>query len=283
MDTAFFITSKLIGALLRPDTWIVIALAVLVVALVTNRRRLALRIGSTMLALLVALAILPLGDLLLQPVERTYPAHPPLDRVDGIIVPGGGEDVRTSTYWGQMQLNEGGERFTAALALARRFPQARVLFTGGSGALRDLTGSETSEAAMAERFFLDQGIAPGRLLLEGQSRNSAENARLSLALAAPAAGETWVLVTSAFHMPRAMHSFETAGWTGLVPWPVDYRTSAFADGIGWNLTRNLQVLNIAVHELVGQFVYRLRASWGSAAGGGRPQFAAADWARSTAS
>jgi len=257
MDTVFFIASKLIGALLRPDTWIVLALAVVVLAVVLNRRRLALWVGTITLNLLIALAILPLGDLLLQPIERSFPAQPALAQVDGIIVLGGGEDARASAFWGQMQLNEGGERYTAALELAERFPEARLLFTGGSGALRDLAGAETSEADMAGQFFREQGVAPGRLLLEGQSRNTAENARLSLALAAPKPGETWLLVTSAFHMPRAMRSFETAGWTGLVPWPVDYRTSAFKDGIGWNLTRNLLVLNTAIREQVGQIAYRL--------------------------
>jgi uncharacterized SAM-binding protein YcdF (DUF218 family) len=257
MDSVFFIASKLIGALLRPDTWIIVALAVVILALLMNRRRLALWVGSITLALLVALTILPLGDLLLQPIERTYPAEPALGPVDGIIVLGGGEDARASAFWGQMQLNEGGERYTAALALARRFPEAKLLFAGGNGALRDLAGAETSEADLAGRFFLDHDVAPVRLLLERHSRNTAENARLSLALAAPAPGETWVLVTSAFHMPRAIRSFEAAGWTGLVPWPVDYRTSAFTDGMGWNLTRNLLVLNTAIREHVGQIAYRL--------------------------
>lgn len=257
MDTAFFIASKLVGALLRPDTWIVVALVVIVLGLATNRIRLALWTGNAALALLVGLAILPLGDLLLQPIERAYPAQPPLDRVDGIIVLGGGEDARASAYWGQVQLNEGGERYTTTVALARRFPQARILFAGGSGALRDLAGAATSEAEIAERFFHDQGVAPERMLFEGQSRNTAENAGLSLARAAPAPGEIWVLVTSAFHMPRAMRSFEGAGWTGLVAWPVDHRTSAFTDGIGWDLTSNLQVLTLAIREQVGQLAYRL--------------------------
>ena len=127
----------------------------------------------------------------------------------------------------------------------------------GSGALRDLGGTAVSEASIAERFFLDQGIDPERLLLEGRSRNTAENASLSLALANPSANETWVLVTSAFHIPRAMRSFEAAGWTGLVAWPVDYRTSRFTDHIGWDLTGNLQVLNTAIREQVGQLAYRL--------------------------
>lgn len=257
MDTVFFIASKLIGALLRPDTWIIIALAIVVLALVTQRRRLAIWVGSLTLVALVTLAILPLGNLLLQPIERSYPANPPLSQVDGIIVLGGGEDARASAYWGQMQFNEGGDRFAAGVALARQFPDARLLFTGGSGALRDIAGPTVSEASIAEQFFLDQGIDPDRLLLEGRSRNTAENASLSLALANPGADETWVLVTSAFHMPRAMRSFEAAGWTGLVAWPVDYRTSRFADDIGWDLTGNLQVLNTAIREQVGQLAYRL--------------------------
>ena len=257
MDTAFFIASKLIGAVLRPDTWIIIALAIVVAARLAQRRRLAIWVGSLTLVVLVTLAILPLGNVLLQPIERSYAANPPLSQVDGIIVLGGGEDARASAYWGQMQFNEGGDRFAAGIALARQFPDARLLFTGGSGALRDFAGATVSEASIAERFFRDQGIDPDRLLLEDQSRNTAEDASLSLVLANPNADETWVLVTSAFHLPRAMRSFEAAGWPGLVAWPVDYRTSRFADGIGWDLTRNLQVLNTAIREHVGQLAYRL--------------------------
>ena len=114
-----------------------------------------------------------------------------------------------------------------------------------------------AEAAMAAEVFRDQGIAPERVILEGQARNTAENARLSRALAAPAAGEVWVLVTSAFHMPRAMRSFEAAGWTGVVAYPVDYRTAAFRDGIGWDLAGNLAVLNTAIKEQVGQLGYQM--------------------------
>ena len=257
MDTAFFIVSKLIGALLRPDTWIIILLAVVVLAFIARRGRLALWVASMTLLALVTLAVLPLGNLLLQPIERSYPANPPLAGVDGIIVLGGGEDARASAYWGQMQFNEGGDRFAAGLALARQFPGARLLFAGGSGALRDLAGATVSEASIAERFFLDQGIEPDRLLLEGRSRNTAENARLSLTLANPKAEDAWVLVTSAFHMPRAMRSFEDSGWTGLVAYPVDYRTAGFTDDIDWDLTGNLLVLDTAIRETIGQLAYRL--------------------------
>ena len=257
MDSLFFISSKLVGTLLRPDTWIVLALAIIFMALLLRWHRIALWLSGAALALLVGLGFLPLGDLILQPIEKSYPANPALESVQGIIVLGGGEDARASAYWDQVQLNHGGERYTAALMLARRFPEARILFTGGSGALRDAAGAEISEAMIAKRFFREQGLDPARLQLEGRSRNTAENARLSLALARPAAGENWVLVTSAFHMPRAMRSFEAAGWDGLIAWPVDYRTADLAERIGWNLSRNMGVLAIAIREQVGQLAYRL--------------------------
>ncbi len=257
MDTLFFIVAKLVGGLLRPGSWVVLALAALLLALARGRVRAAAAVGTVTLVGLVALAVVPLGGLLLAPLEQRYPAQPALAGIDGIIVPGGAEDARAAARWGQVALNDGAERFTAALALARRFPNATLLFTGGSGALRGLGTPDAPNAGLAARFFAQQGIAPERLLLEGRSRNTAENAILSHALAAPQPGQRWVLVTSAFHMPRAMRSFRRAGWPGLVAWPVDHRSGRFADGIGWNLAGNMQQLDTALRERVGLLVYGL--------------------------
>ena len=126
VDTFFFIASKLSGAFLRPDTWLIVAQAVIVLALSAQRRRLALWLSTITLTTLLTLAILPSGNLILQPIERSYAVNPNLATVAGIIVLGGGEDVRGTLYWGQVQLGQGGERYTAALALARKFPDARI-------------------------------------------------------------------------------------------------------------------------------------------------------------
>lgn len=257
MDTTFFIAAKILGALLRAETWMVLALAVTVLALLLDRRRLALGVSAAGLMFLLLLTVLPLGHYVLAPLERSYPAGLSLRHVDGIIVLGGAEDAAASAHWGQTQINAAGERFTAALALARRFPAARVVFTGGSGALRDLTGADLSEAEAARRFFVEQGLDPARLVLEGASRNTAENAMLSLKVVRPQLDEVFVLVTSAFHMPRAVRSFEAAGWPALAPYPVDFRTSTFANGVGWNLAANLEALNIATKEHVGYLAYEL--------------------------
>jgi uncharacterized SAM-binding protein YcdF (DUF218 family) len=255
MDTLFFIASKVIWGVLRPDAWIVIGGGLACVALLSGWLRTAKTAASLTFAFVLLVAVVPVGDVILQPLEARHPASPPLNNITGIIVLGGSEQAGLSARWDQVIVNEGGERFIGAMALARQHPQARVVFTGGSGALGDAGVTSMSNAAVAERFFLEQGLDPARLMLEGASRNTAENAALSLALISPAPEETWVLVTSAFHMPRSVNSFRAAGWENIVPWPVDYR--AIPLGIYWDLGRNLEVLNTAVREYIGLLAYGL--------------------------
>lgn len=260
MDTLFFIASKVIWGLLRPDTWIVLGAGLSLVALWCGLQRLGRMAASLTFAFVLLMAVVPVGDLILRPLETRYPASPALpDTTDitGIIVLGGGEEAGLSARWNQVVLGAGAERFTGAMALARVHPEARVVFTGGSGALRNVGSVGGANAAVAERFFTEQGLAPERLTLEGASRNTTENATLTHTLIAPQPGETWVLVTSAFHMPRSVASFQAAGWTGILPWPVDYRARNFRGGLGWDLARNLDVLNTAVREYLGLLAYKL--------------------------
>lgn len=257
MDTGFFILSKLAGAGLKAESWI-ICLFLLAALMRWRGRVMAARVASGLgLVALVALTCLPLGDMLLRPLEDTYPVAPNLARVDGIIVLGGAEQAGLARDRGQPQVNEAAERFIEGAALALAHPNAKLLFTGGSGALADLGRANLPQAAMAQRLFTSLGIAPGRILLEGRSRNTAENARNSLQLVAPQPEEVWVLVTSAWHMPRAMRSFEAAGWPNVVAWPVDFRSGSFRGGLGWDLSRNLRLFNVAIKEAVGSIVYRL--------------------------
>lgn len=257
MDTAFFILSKLAGAGLRAETWIIALLILGGLARWRGHARLARAMSGLGMALLVGLTMFPLGDLLIRPLETRYPVAPPLGRVDGIIVLGGAEQAGLATYWGLPQVNDAGERFLEGAALALAHPQARLIFTGGSGALGDLGRSDLPQAGMARRLFQSLGIPPQQILTEGTSRNTAENARNTLALVTPAPGQVWVLVTSAYHMPRAMQSFQAAGWVGLVAWPVDHRSGRGLGQIGWNLSRNLNLFNVAVKETIGLIAYNL--------------------------
>ncbi|PFG62094.1 uncharacterized SAM-binding protein YcdF (DUF218 family) [Thioclava sp. ES.031] len=255
MDTLVFVASKLIALLLRAETWEALLLTGALIALVSGRLRAARRMLSVALASLLALGIFPLGDLLIAPLERTYPANPRLTHVDGIIVLGGAEDGAGTARHHQVQLNAAAERVTTGLGLAHRFPDARILLSGGSGALHDLARESMPGADVMAAAFRETGIPQPRLLLESRSRNTTENARFSYNLAQPRPEETWLLVTSAFHMRRAMASFERAGWDGLIPYPVDYRAEGFLDGIGWNLAGHLDTLDLAIKEWVGIWAY----------------------------
>ena len=202
------------------------------------------------------MTVLPVGGLLLAALEARYPANPPIDApLAGVIVLGGGEEPALTARFGQAHFNQAAERFTEALLLARRFPQARILFTGGSGALAH---DEPPGASVAAQFFAEQGVDPARLLVEDRARNTRENADYARALAQPGAGEKWALVTSAYHMPRALHIFEAAGWRDLTPWPTDFRYSHFGAGVYWDLARHLDELNIALREYIGLALEELR-------------------------
>lgn len=261
MDTLFFILSKLVWGLLKPETWLLLAFAAIFLLLWRGAHRAAFGVTAAALVATAAIGLLPIGAWWVSRIEARYPPAPPLERVDGIIVLGGGE---RQPVHGQPQFNEGGERFTEAHALALRFPQARVFFVGGSGILQDVGKVPGLAARTADLYFRGAGLEPERLLFEPASRNTAENAAFSLEIAQPEPGETWVLVTSAFHMPRAMRSFERAGWTGLVAWPVDFRGLSesapgwsFYDNVSWRLAEKLAVLNIVAKESVGSLVYDL--------------------------
>lgn len=256
MDTVFFVAAKLVWALIRPETVFLVLLALSLLALFRGALVFARNCLGVALLGLMSVAVFPLGDLVLRPLEIRYPANPPLTDIAGIIVLGGGETPDQSALWDQPLINEAGDRYIAAILLARQYPDAMVLFTGGSG---QLSGGDIQEASIAERIFLGAGLAPERLILEHQSRNTAENARNAFALvsvgADPPTG-TWVLVTSASHMPRAVASFCAAGWTNLTPWPTDYQTARFSSGIGWDLAGHLDGLNRGVKEWVGLLAYR---------------------------
>jgi uncharacterized SAM-binding protein YcdF (DUF218 family) len=257
MDTLFFVASKVVGLALRAETWIALFLLLGFWAQYRGRMwtgRVLLGMGFS---LLVGLAALPIGDLMLRPFETAYPAKPDITDADGIIVLGGAEQAGLAHRWGLPMVNEAGERFIAGAALAREHPQTRLVFSGGSGSLRDLGRNHTLQADMAMDLFVSLGIDPARITLEGASRNTAENARNSNALIRPQEGEKWVLVTSAFHMRRAVRSFHAAGWDQIIPYPVDFRARRLRNGLIWDLPRNLRLFNTAIKETVGLIAYNL--------------------------
>ena len=166
MDTAFFILSKLIGLALQLETWLAIGMVVSLVAGRLARPRLARWSGSVTLAAILAVGIFPIGDILLRPLEAEFPPRAAPAQIDGIVVLGGVEDQRATAAWGEPQLNEAAERLTAAAAIAIAHPEARLVFSGGSGRLRNTALGQPEIPSVAVDFFVCLSIDPGRITWE---------------------------------------------------------------------------------------------------------------------
>lgn len=255
MNSIFFWTSKLVWLLIAPDSLLLLLMLVAWVLLWRGACRPAKWLMSFLFVVLLAVALLPLGDWLLYPLEARFSANPELpEKVDGIIVLSGAQDALLSAVWNQAEMLDGAERDIAFLELARRYPGARLVFTGGTGSM---VHQEYKEADVAKKLFEQQGLDLRRVVFERNSRNTFENAMFSMARVKPKAGERWVLITTAFHMPRSIGIFCKAGWR-MIPYPVDHRTMpGNLLRVDFDLSGHLRDLKIGVREWVGLLAYYL--------------------------
>ena len=210
-------------------------------------------------ALLAIAGLTPLGALLIGTLEARFPAASPTQPVDGIILISGAEQPRMSRNHGQVLTNSHADRLIATARLAHRFPDARIAVTGGVLALDRTARPEFhSQADVARRFLTGVGIDAGRIIIERQSQNTCQNARHIHDAVAPGPEERWLVVTSAFHMPRTMGCFRKVGWAPIA-YPTDYKRIAGPKGLRPTISvgGNLSMLNLAVHEFVGLLAYRV--------------------------
>jgi uncharacterized SAM-binding protein YcdF (DUF218 family) len=215
----FFVLSKTLGIMMLPTNFLIglLMLGALLTATRLARFGRKLLIAASVLVLVVG--CLPLGNLMLYALESRFPAWDPSGGApDGIIVLGGPIDPDLSAAHGMPVVHGSPDRIFASAALARRYPNARILYTGGSP---NLVSNDAREADYAAVIYESLGIDKSRLILERASRNTYENAVFSKALAQPKPGEHWLLVTSAFHMPRSIGLFRKAGFS-VEAYPVDW-------------------------------------------------------------
>lgn len=250
----FFSLSKIAGFFTVPSNALALLCVLGVLLLPTRFRKAASRILTAGVALLLVAGFSPVGNWLLLPLTERFPAWSATGRIpDGIIVLGGAIDPETSQARGSLELDSAAERIVAMLQLARRYPAARIVFSGGSA---NLIEQPVPEAPIAGDLLEDFGIPRSRIVLESESRTTAENAAFTREMVSPKPGERWLLVTSAFHMPRAIGSFQKAGFD-VEAYPVDWRTRGRIDALtpfgtlGAGLTRT----DIAVHEWIGLIAY----------------------------
>lgn len=239
MFTSMFTVLRMALSAIDPGTILVAVLAIGAVLLWTRRKRLAQWVISATALSALLIAILPLENWIIRPLEDRFPPTRQLpEQISGIIALGGGA-----------------ERLFEFIALARRYPEARLVFSGGAGPL--FLRQKGKEVDAPRMFFERMGLDAARILFENKSRNTYENAILSYALAKPKTGGEWVLITSAVHMPRAVGVFQKVGWS-VIPYPVNYVSGENPNILPrFNLVGGLITLSIGMREWTGLFVYRL--------------------------
>ena len=251
----FFVAAKIFGLAILVPHLIVEICVVGVVLLWTPWRRAGRIIATLGVLLLFACGFLPVASLLMRPLEDRFakPAGPV--EPFGIIVLGGALDEGMVATRGEPGLNAAAERMTAGAALARRFPKARLVFSGGSGRLNP---NEVTESDAAHLLWTSMGVPDAQMSFESRSRDTFENAMFTRDLVKPQPGQQWLLVTSAAHMPRSVGLFRKQQFP-VVPWPVDYRTTGTRGDFFHmpHVSDNFVMLDVASHEWVGLLIYWL--------------------------
>ncbi len=212
-------------------------------------------------SLFLALAAIPLGQWALRPLENRYASVDLPAKVDGIILLTGDESPTLSEARKMPLAGYAAQRHVFLARLAKKYPKARLVVVGNTWPFRE----DSADGRMTTRQVVQDilegiGVPRQRVEFESRSRTTKENALFAKDFIKPKNGENWILLTSAFHMPRAVLCFEKAGMK-VVPVPADYLT--YPERLGphrLDAANQIRFLNVAVHEYIGLLSYWL-AGW----------------------
>ncbi|MBZ5762677.1 MULTISPECIES: YdcF family protein [Rhizobium] len=251
-----FVISKLVWILCQPLSLAFFFGLLALLAALLRRHRLGIVSSALSVSILFVTLFTSAGSVLIETLEDRFP-RPVADpaTLECMIVLGGGFATEVTTGRGGYDLNAAGDRFVEALRLAMKYPRSRVLISGGDGTI---TGHLEGDAIIGERMFTAFGIDKARLIEDRSSRTTYENAVNTRALLASNGLSNCLLITSGFHMPRAMGIFRKLD-IPVVPWPVDYRSGG-KDTLGLDATQpslNSELLGIAGREWIGLAGYYL--------------------------
>lgn len=254
--TLFFLIAKLVGILIFPPAAAFFLIVAALVLATSNRVKLAWFSAVSASAILAIAIFTPAGMALILPLEQRFKRAELPEKIDGIVCLGGGVESIISSQRNIVEMANAGDRLYETALLAKRFPEAKVVYSGSSTILYGNTINEGAE--IAKKYLQSLGIEPARITLETKSRNTDENVRFSKELIKPSPDQTWVLVTSAFHMPRSIALFRTHKWD-VLPWPSDYRSFGpqAATKFTSDYTSNLETMSVALREWIGIISYRL--------------------------
>jgi uncharacterized SAM-binding protein YcdF (DUF218 family) len=251
----FFVLSKTLGVILLPANLLIGAGLVGAVLLATRFVAPGRKLLVASVVLLAVCGYSPLGFWLLYPLEARFPAWDAARGApDGVVVLGGAIDPDLSAAHDIPVLGGSMDRVIVAAGLARRYPNLRILYSGGNPNL--IADDAAKEADYVAAVFATFGISRDRVMLERRARNTQENAEFAKAMILPKPGERWLLITSAFHMPRSVGIFRKAQFR-IEPYPVDWRVGGRSQLFQFapSALEGLGRIDTAVREWIGLAAY----------------------------
>ncbi len=251
----FFELSKIFWFIANPSNLFFLLFAIASLSLWTQYSKLGRKILLVLVFSSSMISIFSVGDLMYFYLESRFPSinHLP-PKINGVVIAGGIIDPILTHKRGDLALGSAVERLTKASEIILKYKEAKILFSGGSGMIFNQTHKE---GHYVSSLLKQLGVPLRRIIVENKARNTYENAKYTFEKIKPKKDEIWILITSAFHMPRAIGAFRKVGWD-VIAYPVDFSTPPSFE---WNLTLNiiagLQKFSGASKEYLGLFFYWL--------------------------
>jgi uncharacterized SAM-binding protein YcdF (DUF218 family) len=248
--------SKLTSFIWDPAAWLV-ALLALGVALLFFRNERSHKWGRRVcvltLFLFAFLSWRSIPDTLISKLEGAHEVPTDISKFHGVVVLGGAFSSGRARGTILPALSCSAERMTEAVPLMKENPHLQLLFAGGDARL---VGASEPESDNARNFFERMEVDASRVRFESKSRNTFENAMNAFEVAGADNTKPWLLLTSAWHMPRALATFQKAGWN-VTPYPVDHYAPNEINPFDFSVSGGLESWQLLIREVVGGLIYKL--------------------------
>ena len=248
----FFIISKLLSFCITPIIWVIVLLFLALFSKNKSRKKIFLIASFATLLLFSNSFILDramyVWEIPATPTEK-------LGKYDVGIVLGGMTDYNEQLK--RVQFLRSSDRLFQAIALYKKGIIKKILISGGSGSILH---PDILEAALLKKYLINIGLPDSVILMEDKSKNTYQNAVFSKPILQKSAPNgNYLLITSGFHMRRALACFKKQGipvspystdlYSGPMKWEFDYLFVPDATALNnWN---------VFLHEMIGCITYKI--------------------------
>lgn len=241
--------------IINPINFFFITLLFLIIFNLKLKNNLLSKLLRINIVLLLIISFIPIGKIGIGYLEKDYIIQDSTNKIVNIIVLSGSEDFISTKKTGKLSLNTASIRLITSIDLANKYKDSTIYFIGGNGYIDK---NSFSEISVAQKFYKAMNFDLNRINFVGNSRNTIENFNEIKKLYLE--DDSSVLITSAFHMKRALIISKEYG-INLIPYAVDYKSIKSNSLINiyqdFNVVSNLSSFNLFFREILGIIVFKI--------------------------